>query len=54
MKVSIGLNYFYQRSANEGSLFLLFYLCLFISEDTPVKLSEAWTRGYIGGLPKNF
>jgi predicted ATPase len=21
---------------------------------TPVKLSEAWTRGYIGGLPKNF
>ena len=130
------LNYFDQRSANEGFLFLLFYLCLFISRDTPeffaidnveasfnpklcvevskmlirlakekkkqvivttqnpsildginlhdpgerlfvvkrntlghtvatritakpdsppaVKLSEAWTRGYIGGLPKNF
>lgn len=130
------LNYFDQRSSNEGFLFLLFYLALFISEDTPqffavdnleasfnpklcaelsktlarlskkkkkqvivttqnpsildginlndpeerlfvikrntlghtiakritakpetqtpVKLSEAWTRGYIGGLPKNF
>lgn len=22
--------------------------------ENPVKLSEAWTRGYIGGLPKNF
>ncbi|MCP4219041.1 MAG: AAA family ATPase [bacterium] len=131
-----GLNYFDQRSTNEGFLFLLFYLSLFISKDTPpffaidnleasfnpklcaklsetlvrigkekekqvivtthnpsildginlhdddqrlfvvkrsrdgdtfvkritskpdpkskVKLSEAWTRGYIGGLPKNF
>jgi len=130
------LNYFDQRSSNEGFLFLLFYLCLFYSQDTPeffaidnieasfnpklcvevskmliqlakenkkqvivttqnpsildginlhdpderlfvikrntlghtvanrittkpdsptaVKLSEAWTRGYIGGLPKNF
>lgn len=130
------LNYFDQRSSNEGFLFLLFYLALFISENTPrffavdnleasfnpklcaelsrtlarlskkhkkqvivttqnpsildginlndpeerlfvikrntlgytiakritakpepqtpVKLSEAWTRGYIGGLPKNF
>jgi predicted ATPase len=130
------LNYFDQRSSNEGFLFLLFYLALFISKDTPtffavdnleasfnpklcvevsktlirlcnkkkkqvivttqnpsildginlnnpderlfvikrntqghtiakritakpesktpVKLSDAWTRGYIGGLPKNF
>jgi predicted ATPase len=130
------LNEFDQRSSNEGFLFLLFYLSLFISKDTPVffaidnveasfnpklcvevsktlirlarekkkqvivttqnpsildginlhspderlfvikrntlghtiakridakpgthipvKLSEAWTRGYIGGLPKNF
>ena len=29
------LNYFDQRSSNEGFLFLLFYLALFISEDTP-------------------
>lgn len=29
------LNYFDQRSANEGFLYLLFYLTLFISEDTP-------------------
>lgn len=130
------LSLFDQRSSNEGFLFLLFYLCLFISKDTPpffavdnleasfnpklcaevaktliklaaqkekqvivtthnpsildginlhdpeqrlfvikrntmghtiakritakpdskttVKLSDAWTRGYIGGLPKNF
>jgi predicted ATPase len=130
------LNQFDQKSSNEGFLFLLFYLSLFISADTPnffaidnleaafnpklcvevsktlirlakakkkqvitttqnpsildginlhnpderlfiikrntlghtiakritskpdtqasVKLSEAWTRGYIGGLPKNF
>jgi predicted ATPase len=130
------MNYFDQRSSNEGFLFLLFYLALFISKDTPpffaidnveasfnpklcaevsktlirlckkkkkqviittqnpsildgvnlnnpderlfvikrntlgytiakritakpdtkttVKLSDAWTRGYIGGLPKNF
>jgi len=130
------MNYFDQRSSNEGFLFLLFYLTLFISKDTPqffaidnveasfnpklcaevsktlirlckkkkkqviittqnpsildginlnnpderlfvikrntlghtiakritakpdtkttVKLSDAWTRGYIGGLPKNF
>ncbi len=129
-------SYFDQRSSNEGFLFLLFYISLFVSEDTPsffaidnleasfnprlcselsktlahlaqkrnkqvivttqnpsildginlhddeqrlfvikrnqmghtiakritakpqtknpVKLSEAWTRGYIGGLPKNF
>ncbi|MCX6583233.1 MAG: AAA family ATPase [Candidatus Aminicenantes bacterium] len=134
--LSSQLNEFDQRSANEGFLFLLFYLSLFISKDTPVffavdnleasfnpklcveiskmlirlckekkkqvivtthnpslldglnlhdpeerlfvikrntngctiakritekpaaespvKLSEAWTRGYIGGLPKNF
>lgn len=134
--LDVQLNQFDQRSSNEGFLFLLFYLCLFISEDTPVffaidnleasfnpklcaevsktlvklakaknkqvivttqnpsildginlhdpdqrlfvikrntlghtvakrirtkpdaenpvKLSEAWTRGYIGGLPKNF
>jgi predicted ATPase len=30
------LNRFDQRSANEGFLFLLFYLSLFISADTPV------------------
>jgi predicted ATPase len=30
-----GLVYFEQRAANEGFLFLLFYLCLFISEYTP-------------------
>lgn len=29
------LNYFDQRSANEGFLYLLFYLTLFISDDTP-------------------
>ena len=29
------LAYFDQRSANEGFLYLLFYLALFISEDTP-------------------
>ncbi|MCU0288905.1 MAG: AAA family ATPase [Acidobacteria bacterium] len=134
--LSSQLNEFDQRSANEGFLFLLFYLSLFISKDTPVffaidnleasfnpklcvevskilirlckekkkqvivtthnpsildglnlhdpeerlfvikrntngqtiakrinkkpeaespvKLSEAWTRGYIGGLPMNF
>ena len=27
--------YFDQRSSNEGFLFLLFYLCLFVSSDTP-------------------
>ena len=134
--LDIQMNQFDQRSSNEGFLFLLFYLGLFISADTPsffaidnveasfnpklcvevsktlirlakaknkqvivttqnpsildginlhnpderlfvikrntmghttarritnkpdtqtsVKLSEAWTRGYIGGLPKNF
>lgn len=30
-----GLQYFEQRVANEGFLFLLFYLCLFISQQTP-------------------
>jgi predicted ATPase len=30
-----GLQYFDQRSANEGFLYLLFYFTLFISEDTP-------------------
>jgi predicted ATPase len=29
------LEYFDQRSANEGFLFLLFYFCLFIGEETP-------------------
>ncbi len=29
------LAYFDQKSSNEGFLFLLFYLCLFISSDTP-------------------
>lgn len=134
--LSSQLNEFDQGSSSEGFLFFLFYLCLFISKDTPeffaidnveasfnpklcvevtkvlirlckkqgkqvivtthnpsildginlhdpeerlfvikrntlgytiakritakpntkspVKLSEAWTRGYIGGLPKNF
>ncbi|HBL10183.1 MAG TPA: chromosome segregation protein SMC, partial [Cyanobacteria bacterium UBA11162] len=28
-------DYFNQKSSNEGFLFLLFYFCLFISEDTP-------------------
>jgi hypothetical protein len=30
-----GLQFFGQRVANEGFLFLLFYLCLFISQQTP-------------------
>ena len=30
-----GLQYFDQRSANEGFLYLLFYLTLFISDETP-------------------
>ena len=30
-----GLQFFEQRVANEGFLFLLFYLCLFISKHTP-------------------
>ena len=34
--LSSQLNEFDQRSANEGFLFLLFYLSLFISKDTPV------------------
>lgn len=29
------LEYFDQKSSNEGFLFLLFYLCLFVSSDTP-------------------
>ena len=29
------LSFFDQRSANEGFLFLLFYFCLFFSDDTP-------------------
>jgi len=29
------LDYFNQNSSNEGFLFLLFYFCLFISDDTP-------------------
>lgn len=29
------LDYFTQNSSNEGFLFLLFYFCLFISDDTP-------------------
>lgn len=29
------LEYFDQKSSNEGFLFLLFYLCLFVSNDTP-------------------
>ena len=29
------LEYFDQKSANEGFLFLLFYFCLFIGEETP-------------------
>jgi predicted ATPase len=29
------LKYFDQKSSNEGFLFLLFYLCLFVSDDTP-------------------
>ena len=29
------LGYFTQNSTNEGFLFILFYLCLFVSEDTP-------------------
>ncbi len=29
------LEYFDQKSTNEGFLFLLFYLCLFVSSDTP-------------------
>lgn len=33
--IADGLQYFEQRSANEGFLFLLFYLSLFISEHTP-------------------
>lgn len=30
-----GLEYFDQKSSNEGFLFLLFYFCLFVSDDTP-------------------
>ena len=30
-----GLEYFDQKSSNEGFLFLLFYFCLFVSSDTP-------------------
>ena len=30
-----GLQYFDQRSSNEGFLFLMFYFALFISKDTP-------------------
>lgn len=33
--ISPELNYFNQNSSNEGFLFLLFYFCLFISDDTP-------------------
>lgn len=33
--IAEGLQFFEQRVANEGFLFLLFYLCLFISEHTP-------------------
>lgn len=33
--LSSELDYFNQNSSNEGFLFLLFYFCLFISDDTP-------------------
>jgi AAA15 family ATPase/GTPase len=34
-----GINYFDQRSSNEGFLFLMFYFSLFISADTPASFA---------------